>query len=88
MKPFELENMVLGQYEGDPEGKGDAVHGYLDDPTVPKGSVTPTFVSAVGYVSNERWDGKFQFVKQLMIISISLNFYSVDYMSRRLLSFQ
>eukprot|EP00795_Rhopilema_esculentum_P002043 gene2043-17609_t len=57
MKPFELENMVLGQYEGDPEGKGEAVHGYLDDPTVPKGSVTPTFVSAVGYVSNERWDG-------------------------------
>jgi len=57
MKPFELENMVLGQYIGNPEGEKDSVHGYLDDPTVPKDSITPTFVCGVGYVSNERWDG-------------------------------
>ena len=49
----------MGQYVGNPDGQGDSVHGYLDDPTVPKGSITPTFVCAVGYVSNERWDGVF-----------------------------
>ena len=58
MKPFKLENMVLGQYAGNPDGSGDSVHGYLDDPTVPKDSIAPTFVCAVGYVSNERWDGE------------------------------
>ena len=62
MKPFKLENMVLGQYQGDPTGKGENVHGYLDDPTVPKGSIAPTFVCGVGYVSNERWDGKYLIV--------------------------
>eukprot|EP00794_Sanderia_malayensis_P006121 gene6121-6825_t len=57
MKPLQLENMVLGQYVGDPEGQKDAIHGYLDDPSVPRDSKTPTFACAVGYVSNERWDG-------------------------------
>lgn len=32
-----MDNVVLGQYTGDPEGEGDAKLGYLDDPTVPKG---------------------------------------------------
>lgn len=31
--------------------------GYLDDPTVPKTSQTPTFVTCILYVRNERWDG-------------------------------
>lgn len=31
--------------------------GYLDDPTVPKDSVTPTFATAVLWVHNERWEG-------------------------------
>ncbi len=31
--------------------------GYLDDPTVPKGSVTPTYAAAVLRINNERWDG-------------------------------
>ena len=31
--------------------------GYLDDPTVPKGSVTPTYAAAVLRLNNERWDG-------------------------------
>ena len=48
---------MLGQYVGDPAGKGDAKLGYLDDPTVPKGSVTPTFAAAVAFLKNERWDG-------------------------------
>lgn len=33
----ELDNVVLGQYVGNPEGQGDEKQGYLDDPTVPKG---------------------------------------------------
>ena len=43
---------------GDPEAeKDDAKLGYLDDPTVPKGSVTPTYAMAVLRIKNERWDG-------------------------------
>lgn len=52
-----MNDVVLGQYEGDPAGEGDAKEGYLDDPTVPSGSVTPTFAVAVLYIKNERWDG-------------------------------
>ncbi|XP_064160789.1 glucose-6-phosphate 1-dehydrogenase-like isoform X5 [Anguilla rostrata] len=55
--PVSLSNVVLGQYVGDPKGQGDAKLGYLDDPTVPKDSSTPTFATAVLYVHNERWDG-------------------------------
>ena len=58
IKPLTIDDMVLGQYEGDPDGEGDAKEGYLDDPTVPKGSVTPTFAAAKFMVRNERWDGK------------------------------
>lgn len=54
---LKLEDMVLGQYVGDPDGDGDAKEGYLDDPTVPRGSVTPTFAAAVFRIKNERWDG-------------------------------
>jgi glucose-6-phosphate 1-dehydrogenase len=35
----------------------DSRAGYLDDPTVPKGSVTPTFATACLRINNERWDG-------------------------------
>uniref|UniRef100_A0A8D0H3P5 Glucose-6-phosphate 1-dehydrogenase n=1 Tax=Sphenodon punctatus TaxID=8508 RepID=A0A8D0H3P5_SPHPU len=51
------ENVVLGQYVGDPSGEGEALKGYLDDPTVPAGSTTATFAAVVLYVDNERWDG-------------------------------
>ena len=57
MKPIGLDDVVLGQYIGNPVGEGDAEQGYLDDPTVPKGSVTPTFALGVFYIRNERWDG-------------------------------
>lgn len=57
IRPIELENVVLGQYVGNPLGEGDAKLGYLDDETVPKGSRTPTFAMAVMYIRNERWDG-------------------------------
>ena len=35
--PIEMENVILGQYVGNPEGEGDEKIGYLEDPTVPKG---------------------------------------------------
>ena len=57
--PIELSDVVLGQYKGDkskPE-TDEAFQGYLDDPTVPKGSVTPTFATAVLKVNNGRWNG-------------------------------
>uniref|UniRef100_A0A8C7QQ70 glucose-6-phosphate dehydrogenase (NADP(+)) n=1 Tax=Oncorhynchus mykiss TaxID=8022 RepID=A0A8C7QQ70_ONCMY len=55
--PVPRSDVVLGQYIGDPEGEGHARLGYLDDPTVPNGSQTPTFATSVLYVQNERWDG-------------------------------
>uniref|UniRef100_A0A3Q2WQS2 Glucose-6-phosphate 1-dehydrogenase n=1 Tax=Haplochromis burtoni TaxID=8153 RepID=A0A3Q2WQS2_HAPBU len=55
--PPTMSDVVLGQYVGDPEGEGDAKLGYLDDPTVPKGSTQATFATTVLYVHNERWDG-------------------------------
>jgi len=53
-----IDDVVLGQYTGNPDSKDeDARLGYLDDPTVPKGSVTPTYAMAVLRINNERWDG-------------------------------
>ena len=31
--------------------------GYLDDQTVPRDSITPTFAAAVLFIDNIRWDG-------------------------------
>ena len=52
-----MSDIVLGQYVGNPEGEGEEKKGYLEDPTVPKGSVTATYASAVMRINNERWDG-------------------------------
>lgn len=52
------ENVVLGQYVGRPGGEGESARGYLDDPTVPRGSTTATFAAVVLYVENERWEGR------------------------------
>lgn len=57
IQPIEKDDIVVGQYVGNPEGEGDAKLGYLDDSTVPKGSKTPTYAMAVMYIRNERWDG-------------------------------
>ncbi|CAF0999969.1 unnamed protein product [Brachionus calyciflorus] len=54
---IKLEDVVLGQYVGNPNGQGDEKMGYLDDPTVPAGSNTPTFCCAILKIKNERWDG-------------------------------
>lgn len=65
--PVSLSDVVLGQYVADPQGEGDSRLGYLDDPTVPKGSCTPTFATAVVYVQNERWDGEIFFFPVLCL---------------------
>lgn len=52
-----LDDVVLGQYIGNPDGEGDEKFGYLDDKTVPSGSITPTYALAVLKINNERWDG-------------------------------
>lgn len=54
----QADHVVLGQYVGNPSGEGEATKGYLDDPTVPRGSTTATFAAVVLYVENERWDGR------------------------------
>ena len=74
--PVSYSDVVLGQYVGDPEGEGEAKLGYLDDPTVPKGSTQATFATAVLYVRNERWDGKcrFLFVNYFYFISFQVIF--------------
>ena len=48
---------MLGQYVGNPDLEGDGSLGYLDDPTVPANSSTPTYALAVTRINNERWDG-------------------------------
>jgi glucose-6-phosphate 1-dehydrogenase len=52
--PVRLDDLVIGQYGPSKDKKQP---GYLDDKTVPKGSITPTFASAVLSVSNQRWKG-------------------------------
>ena len=57
IEALKLEDMVLGQYVGNPDGQGDEREGYLDDPTVPDGSTTATYTLGVLHIKNERWDG-------------------------------
>ncbi|KAJ3081951.1 Glucose-6-phosphate 1-dehydrogenase, partial [Quaeritorhiza haematococci] len=54
IRPLTVDDVLLGQYTKSADGKQP---GYLDDPGVPKDSVTPTFAAAVFYIRNERWDG-------------------------------
>lgn len=46
-----MNNVVLGQYVGNPQGEGDAKLGYLDDPTVPKGDQKNILVCSCGLLS-------------------------------------
>jgi len=58
MSELKLEDVVLGQYVGNPDGlTSESNLGYLDDQTVPADSVTATYVLAVLFINNERWDG-------------------------------
>jgi glucose-6-phosphate 1-dehydrogenase len=53
MSPISVNDVVVGQYVAN--DKGD--EGYLDDPTVPRGSHTPTFAQAHLKIHTPRWDG-------------------------------
>jgi len=53
-----MSDVVLGQYVGNKEAAEEhKKFGYSDDKTVPSGSKTATFASAVLKINNERWDG-------------------------------
>lgn len=52
MSPIKMEDVVIGQYRGR-QGK----QGYLDDKTVPSGSICPTFAAVACFIDNARWDG-------------------------------
>merc|ERR1719161_2061897 len=53
--------VFLGQFTANkwrtPDGVEHSEPGYLDDPTVPKGSKCPTFAAVVLRVNNARWSG-------------------------------
>ncbi|XP_028178285.1 glucose-6-phosphate 1-dehydrogenase [Ostrinia furnacalis] len=57
IRPIRKEDILIGQYVGNPDGQGDEKLGYLDDPTVPDGSVTPTYALAALWINNSRWQG-------------------------------
>ncbi|KAG9063631.1 Glucose-6-phosphate 1-dehydrogenase [Linnemannia hyalina] len=52
--PIAKGDVLTGQYTKSEDGKEP---GYLDDPTVPKGSKTPTYAAATLFIQNERWTG-------------------------------
>ena len=54
IKPVNLEDVVVGQYAGS-KMHGARVSSYLDDPTVPDDSITPTFAFIKLKIDNERW---------------------------------
>ncbi|XP_020099630.1 glucose-6-phosphate 1-dehydrogenase, chloroplastic-like isoform X1 [Ananas comosus] len=56
MRALQLDDVVVGQYKGHTKG-GKSYPAYIDDPTVPKGSLTPTFAAAALFIDNARWDG-------------------------------
>lgn len=58
IKPITLDNCVFGQYvASNIPGNAASAQGYLDDPTVPKGSKTPTYAMCVVFIDNDRWRG-------------------------------
>ncbi|MEW5299976.1 MAG: hypothetical protein WDW36_002942 [Sanguina aurantia] len=52
IKPIQPQDCLLGQYTA-----ADGKPGYLEDPTVPAGSKTPTFAAVKLSIHNERWEG-------------------------------
>lgn len=52
MSPIKSEDILLGQYVA-ANGKP----GYLDDDTVPKGSICPTYAATTLWINNSRWQG-------------------------------
>jgi glucose-6-phosphate 1-dehydrogenase len=54
IQPIKQEDVLLGQYVGSKNGEKP---GYLDDDTVPKDSICPTFAAMVFEIRNPRWEG-------------------------------
>jgi glucose-6-phosphate 1-dehydrogenase len=54
--PPQLEDCILGQY-GASERHGRTYPGYVDDPTVPNDSISPTFAAVRLQIDNPRWEG-------------------------------
>ncbi len=54
--PLKLDDVRIGQF-GQSSGKGRKFPAYVDDPTVPDDSTTPTFASATLRIDNPRWEG-------------------------------
>ncbi|GAA5893840.1 hypothetical protein JCM6882_003108 [Rhodosporidiobolus microsporus] len=50
--PIKPEEVLLGQYVGNGDKPG-----YLDDDTVPKDSICPTFAATVLHINSPRWEG-------------------------------
>lgn len=69
--PVASKDLLLGQYVKSEDG---TKPGYLDDPTVPAGSQTPTFAAAVLHINNERWEGNRHFCCILMNREIGVPF--------------
>ncbi|XKL65275.1 hypothetical protein PGB90_008695 [Kerria lacca] len=57
ISPIKLEDVILGQYVGDPHGEGESKMGYVQDESVPNYSKTATYAIAALKINNERWDG-------------------------------
>jgi len=58
-----LKNVVVGQYGAGADAQGKQQKGYLEEPDVPKDSITPTFATAVAFINNNRWNGVPFFLK-------------------------
>ncbi|KAK9829954.1 hypothetical protein WJX72_008851 [[Myrmecia] bisecta] len=56
MRKIDMDDVVIGQYRGRTT-KGNHYPGYLDDKTVPPGSLCPTFSAVAMFINNARWDG-------------------------------
>ncbi|KAF9610293.1 hypothetical protein IFM89_021854 [Coptis chinensis] len=56
MRQLVLDDVIVGQYKGHTKG-AKSYPAYIDDPTVPKDSLTPTFAAAALFIDNARWDG-------------------------------
>ncbi len=52
IEPWMLKDIVIGQYTA-----GNGQPGYLDDETVPRDSIQPTYACVVTYIHNKRWEG-------------------------------
>ena len=55
ISPVVMNDLVIGQYGAQDGPNGECK--YIDDPTVPNDSITPTFACAALHINNTRWIG-------------------------------